>query len=181
MRVILIGYMGAGKTTFGKALAQQMDMTFCDLDWYIEEQNRTTISQIFKNEGETAFREKEREALHKVMQQDNLILAVGGGTPCFYDNIDFMNQHAHTIYLSATPETLKAHIRMGGSKRPLVDGKTDEELTEFITTSLKKRESYYQKAADTITIPTITRQEEIDECVEVLKKIIINRVSQQKQ
>ena len=75
----------------------------------------------------------------------------------------------------------QTHIRMGGSKRPLVDGKTDEELTEFITTSLKKRESYYQKAADTITIPTITRQEEIDECVEVLKKIIINRVSQQKQ
>ena len=132
MRVILIGYMGAGKTTFGKALAQQMDMTFCDLDWYIEEQNRTTISQIFKNEGETAFREKEREALHKVMQQDNLILAVGGGTPCFYDNIDFMNQKAHTIYLSATPETLKAHIRMGGSKAPMLISGKDTKLRELV-------------------------------------------------
>jgi shikimate kinase len=112
MKVILIGYMGAGKTTLGKALAQEMGLRFFDLDWYIEEQNDTTISEIFAQEGEAGFREKERQALHEVIQKDDIVLAVGGGTPCFYDNIDFMNQQARTIYLKATPETLKAHIRM---------------------------------------------------------------------
>ena len=181
MKVILIGYMGAGKTTIGKALAQQMGLNFCDLDWYIEEQNGTTISQIFAQEGEVAFREKERQALHEVIQQDDIVLAVGGGTPCFYDNIDFMNQQAHTIYLKAMPETLKAHIRMGASKRPLVDGKTDEELTEFITSSLKKREPYYQKATDTVTIKTITRQEQIDQYVKIIKQSISYHTSHQNQ
>ena len=165
MKVVLIGYMGAGKTTLGKALAQEMGLRFFDLDWYIEEQNDTTISEIFAQEGEAGFREKERQALHEVIQKDDIVLAVGGGTPCFYDNIDFMNQQARTIYLKATPETLKAHIRMGGSKRPLVDGKTDEELIAYITESLKKREPYYLQAQHVVEIDTITREEQIDDYV----------------
>ena len=92
-----------------------------------------------------------------------------------------MNQQAHTIYLKATPETLKAHTRMGASKRPLVDGKTDEELTEFITSSLKKREPYYQKATDTVTIKTITRQEQIDQYVKIIKQSISYHTSHQNQ
>jgi len=169
MKVILIGYMGAGKTTLGKALAQEMGLRFFDLDWYIEEQNDTTISEIFAQEGEAGFREKERQALHEVIQKDDIVLAVGGGTPCFYDNIDFMNQQARTIYLKATPETLKAHIRMGGSKRPLVDGKTDEELIAYITESLKKREPYYLQAQHVVEIDTITREEQIEQYVKEIE------------
>lgn len=169
MKIVLIGYMGAGKTTLGKTLAKRMGLRFYDLDWYIEEKSGSTISQIFAQEGEAAFREKERQALHEVIETDNIVLAVGGGTPCFYDNIDFMNQHACTIYLKATPETLKAHIRMGGSKRPLVDGKTDEELIAYIKESLKGREPYYQQAQHVVEIDTITRQEQIDHYVEELR------------
>lgn len=165
MKIVLIGYMGAGKTTLGKALAQQTGLRFYDLDWYIEEKSGTTISQIFKQEGEAAFREKERQALHEVIETEDIVLAVGGGTPCFYDNIDFMNQQACTIYLKATPETLKAHIRMGESKRPLVDGKTDEELIAYIEESLKVREPYYLQARHVVEIATITRQEQIEQYI----------------
>lgn len=169
MKIILIGYMGAGKTTLGKVLAKQMGLRFCDLDWYIEEKSGTTISQIFKQEGEAIFRKKEQQALHEVIGTDDIVLAVGGGTPCFYDNIDFMNQQAHTVYLKATSETLKAHIKMGGAKRPLVDGKTDEELTRYIEESLKGREPYYLKAQHVLEIDTITQQEQIDQYVKEIE------------
>jgi len=165
MKIALIGYMGAGKTTLGKALAQSMGFQFYDLDWWIEEKVGCTIAEIFAQQGEEAFREIERLALHEVLEKDNVVLSVGGGTPCFFDNIDYMNRNACTVYLNASVETLKAHIRMGGSKRPLVDGKSDEELTDYITTSLEKREPYYRQATYQVQIATITQQEQIDQYV----------------
>ncbi|MBR3477948.1 MAG: shikimate kinase [Bacteroidaceae bacterium] len=172
MKIALIGYMGAGKTTLGKALARQMGLQFYDLDWWIEEKAGCTIAQIFAQQGEDAFREMERQALHEVMQKDDIVLSVGGGTPCFFDNIDYMNSQANTVYLNASVETLKAHIRMGGSKRPLVDGKSDEELTAYITTSLQKRESYYRQATYQVQIATITREEQIENYVEEIQRRI---------
>ena len=106
------------------------------------------------------------------MQKDDIVLSVGGGTPCFFDNIDYMNSQANTVYLNASVETLKAHIRMGGSKRPLVDGKSDEELTAYITTSLQKRESYYRQATYQVQIATITREEQIENYVEEIQRRI---------
>lgn len=170
MKIILIGYMGAGKTTLGKALAQHMGLQFYDLDWWIEEKTGCTIAQIFAQQGENAFREMEQKALHEVLEKENIVLSVGGGTPCFFDNIDYMNHNANTVYLNASVETLKAHIRMGGSKRPLVDGKSDEELTEYITASLQKREVYYRQATYQVQIATITREEQIDGYVEEIQR-----------
>ena len=168
---VLIGYMGAGKTTLGKALAAKMGCDFCDLDWYIEQSTQRSIPQIFAEDGEDGFRQTERRCLHEVLASDNAVVAVGGGTPCFFDNMEFMNRYATTIYLEANPETLKTHIRMGGSKRPLVDGKTDEELTEYIKESLSKREPYYRQAKHTLHIDTITTEDQIAHYVNMLSSI----------
>ena len=90
-RILLTGYMGAGKTTLGRALATKLGLTFIDLDCYIEERFRKTISQIFAEKGEEGFRDIERRMLHEVAEFEDIIISTGGGTPCFFDNIDYMN------------------------------------------------------------------------------------------
>lgn len=109
-RIILIGYMGAGKTTLGKALAQATDLQFIDLDWYIEERFHTSIQQIFADKGESGFRDIERRMLHEVAEFEDVIISCGGGTPCYFDNIDYMNLQGDTIYLKATPEDRKSTL-----------------------------------------------------------------------
>ena len=89
-RIILIGYMGAGKTTVGKALSQSLALPFYDLDWYIEERYRRTIPQIFAENGENGFREIEQKILHEVAEVENVIISCGGRTPCFFDNMEYM-------------------------------------------------------------------------------------------
>lgn len=170
-RIILIGYMGAGKTTLGKALAQATGLQFIDLDWYIEERFHTSIQQIFADKGESGFRDIERRMLHEVAEFEDVIISCGGGTPCFFDNIDYMNLQGDTIYLKATPETLKAHLLMGKNKRPLIQGKSPEELIGFISESLSKRTMFYEKACHTIDIEVITRNEQIADYVEQIKQI----------
>ena len=170
-RIILIGYMGAGKTTLGKALAQATDLQFIDLDWYIEERFHTSIQQIFADKGESGFRDIERRMLHEVAEFEDVIISCGGGTPCYFDNIDYMNQQGDTIYLKATPETLKAHLLMGKNKRPLIQGKSPEELIGFISESLSKRTMFYEKAHYTIDIDVITRNDQIADYVEQIKQI----------
>ena len=96
-RIILIGYMGAGKTTVGKALSQSLALPFYDLDWYIEERYRRTIPQIFAENGENGFREIEQKVLHEVAEFENVIISCGGGTPCFFDNMEYMNRQAQTV------------------------------------------------------------------------------------
>lgn len=91
-RIILLGYMGAGKTTIGRALAKELDMLFYDLDWYIENRMRKTIRQIFDERGEEGFRTIEKSMLHEVAEFENVIISCGGGTPCFFDNMEYMNQ-----------------------------------------------------------------------------------------
>ena len=103
-RIILIGYMGAGKTTIGKALAQELGITFYDLDWYISNRMRKTIAQIFEERGEDGFRQIERNMLHEVAEFEDVVISCGGGTPCFFDNIDYMNQQAPVVYLTSGHE-----------------------------------------------------------------------------
>ena len=91
VRIILIGYMGAGKTTIGKALAKELNVQFYDLDWYITSRMRKTVAQIFDERGEEGFREIEKNMLHEVAEFEDVIISCGGGTPCFFDNIDYMN------------------------------------------------------------------------------------------
>ena len=99
-RIFIIGYMGAGKTTVGKALAKELNIEFYDLDWYIEARMRKTVKQIFDEQGEEGFRRIENNMLHEVGEFENVIVSCGGGTPCFFDNMDFMNRQGETVYLS---------------------------------------------------------------------------------
>ena len=111
IRIILIGYMGAGKTTIGKALAKALGVTFYDLDWYIETRMRRTVKQIFDSEGEEGFRRIEHNMLHEVAEFENVVLSCGGGTPCFFDNIEYMNRQGPVVYLKASPEVLYEHLK----------------------------------------------------------------------
>lgn len=153
--------MGAGKTTIGKALAREMDLDFYDLDWYIEDRFRKKIPQIFAEKGEGGFRDMERNMLREVGEFEDVVISCGGGTPCFFDNVDYMNQQGDTIFLSATPEVLKEHLLMGKSQRPLIQGKSPEELIDYIHESLQNRLPFYTKARHTLNIDVIHTREEI--------------------
>lgn len=150
--ITLIGYMCVGKTTVGKALAKELGVTFYDLDWYIEERFHKRIPQIFADEGEAAFRDLERRMLQEVAAFENIVLSCGGGTPCFFDNMEYMNRQGETVYLKASPEVLYDHLKMGKSVRPLLLNKTPEEVKVFIREQLEKRETYYSKAKHTLDV-----------------------------
>lgn len=145
-RIILIGYMGAGKTTLGRQLAKDTGLMFYDLDWYIQNRMHRTVAQIFEESGEDGFRTIERNMLHEVAEFENIVLSCGGGTPCFFDNMDFLNSQGETVYLKASPEVLCAHLRMGKGVRPLLLNKTPEEVEAFVREQLKAREPFYMKA-----------------------------------
>lgn len=151
-RIILIGYMGSGKTTVGKALAKELNLPFYDLDWYIETRMRKTVKQIFDERGEEGFRKMEHNMLHEVAEFENVIVSCGGGTPCFFDNMDYMNMQGETIYLKATPDVLHKHLQMGKGVRPLLLDKTPDEVHEYIERQLAEREAFYKKAKHTVDI-----------------------------
>jgi len=171
-RIILIGYMGAGKTTIGKALSKELDMMFYDLDWYIETRMHRTVAQIFAEKGEEGFRKIEHNMLHEVAEFENVIISCGGGTPCFFDNMDYLNEQGETIYLKARPEVLCSHLRMGKVERPLIKGKSPEELQQFIVEQLEKREPYYSKAKHHLDVSLMDNYEKIKISVEEVKKLL---------
>ncbi len=145
--VFLIGYMGVGKTTIGKKLAKHFDLDFIDIDQSIENKFNCSISDYFKKFGETSFRNEERKELERIIKEHNsAIVSVGGGLPCFFDNIQLMNQKGITIYLHRPAKELFQRLKQGKSKRPLIANMSDEKLLEFIEESLKRREEYYSKA-----------------------------------
>lgn len=172
IRIILIGYMGAGKTTVGKALAKALNVSFYDLDWYIETRMRRTVKQIFDQEGEKGFRRIEHNMLHEVAEFENVVLSCGGGTPCFYDNIDYMNAQGQVVYLKASPEVLYEHLKMGKGVRPLLLNKTPEEVRQFIVEQLAYREQFYSKARYTLDINLLDNHHKISVTVsELIEKL----------
>ena len=172
VRVILIGYMGAGKTTVGKALAANLGLTFYDLDWYITMRYHRSVPEIFAERGEEGFRDLERRMLHEVAEFENVVVSCGGGTPCFYDNMEYMNSLADTVYLKAEPDVLAKHLKMGKGKRPLIEGKTPEELETYIQESLQAREPFYSQAKYTIDISVLDTFTKIDECVRIIREMV---------
>ena len=153
--IIIIGYMGAGKTTVGKALAKELGVMFYDLDWYIESRMRKTVKQIFDEIGEEGFRKIERNMLHEVAEFENVVVSCGGGTPCFFDNMDYMNSVGQTFYLKASTETIVNHLAMSRGERPLLKGKSPEELRDFVGTQLAEREAWYAKASEVVNVDVL--------------------------
>ena len=172
IRIILIGYMGAGKTTIGRALATELGIPFYDLDWYIESRMRKKVPQIFAEKGEDGFRTIEHNMLHEVAEFEDVIISCGGGTPCFFDNMDYMNEQAETVYLKARPEVLYDHLRMGRTERPLLTGKSPEELQTFIAEQLEQREPYYSKARHTLDVSLMDNYEKIKISVSKLRELL---------
>ena len=171
-RIIIIGYMGAGKTTVGKVLAKELGLQFYDLDWYIEGRMHKTVSQIFAERGEEGFRDVERNMLREVAEFENVVISCGGGTPCFFDNMDYMNLQGDTVYLKATPEVLYSHLKMGRVERPLLKGKTPEEMKEFIAKQLSQREPYYLKAKHVLDVSLLDNYDKIKTSVDSLRNIL---------
>lgn len=145
-RIFLIGYMGAGKTTLGRALAKELGLEFIDLDNYIESRMCRSIAQIFAEKGEDGFRDIERRMLHEAGEFENVVVSTGGGTPCFFDNIEYMNSQGTTVFLDVPVERLFIRLSIARKKRPLIMNKSDEELRQFIVEQLEKRLPHYSKA-----------------------------------
>ncbi len=164
--------MGSGKTTVGKALSKETGMMFYDLDWYIESRMRKSVSQIFAERGEEGFRKLEHAMLHEVAEFEDVIISCGGGTPCFFDNVEYLNEQGDVVYLKATPETLYKHLLMAKVERPLLKGKTQDELISYITEHLKEREPFYQKARYSLDVSLLDDYDKVKISVERLRKIL---------
>lgn len=160
-RLIIIGYMGAGKTTIGHALSKTTGLPFYDLDWYIETRMHSSISALFEERGEDEFRKIERNMLHEVAEFENVIVSCGGGTPCFFDNMQYMNEQGDTLYLKASPTVLYEHIKMTRTPRPLLKNKTEEEIKAFIAQQVAVREPYYMQAKHIFDINLLDTREKI--------------------
>lgn len=167
--------MGAGKTTLGSALAQVFNAQFIDLDHYIQDQHDKTINELFEEFGEQGFRRIESDSLKALSKSDErIIIATGGGAPCFFDNMDVMNKSGITIYLKASPEALcqRLNIPEHKMKRPLIKDKTEKELLEFIGINLRNREPFYNQAKIIFETEYLTSRENVSEHIEKLKSII---------
>lgn len=156
MKVFLIGFMASGKTTIGGELAKEMNFRFIDLDHYIEEQEGQSIKAIFELYGEDKFREIENKALRDISAMDeDMVVASGGGTSCFYNSVDFMNKVGITVYLRAEVHELLARLIEAKTERPLLWGKSKDELNEYIIRVLDERKKYYEKAKITVPISDV--------------------------
>lgn len=145
-KVFLIGFMGCGKSTFGRKLAKQLQWDFIDLDDYIEQQEGCSISEIFKSKGEVYFRGLETKAVRNSENWNNTVISTGGGTPCFNDNAYFINKIGLSVYMKLTPEVLKNRLEGEKLKRPLIANLSDVELLSFIKNKLSERSADYSKS-----------------------------------
>lgn len=145
-RVFLIGYMGSGKSTIGRYVAKDLGWRFIDMDDFVESRIGCSISEFFAKNGEEAFRREETEALKCLAAEKNVIVATGGGAPCFGGNVDVMNASGLTIFINVATDELAKRLAPAKAKRPLIAGKSDDELEGFIAGQLKAREPFYRKA-----------------------------------
>lgn len=157
MRIFLIGFMGSGKTTLGKQLSEKLGLPFIDLDERIETAAGMKINDIFSTKGEAFFRKLEAVRLREVIEEEeNMILACGGGTPCYFDNITFINATGISIWLNTSKEVMADRLLKEAGHRPLVNGLSAEKLTEFIEDRLEQRLAYYSQATLTVDPSTIS-------------------------
>lgn len=171
-RVYLIGYMGAGKTTVGKVLEKLAGLSFIDLDHYIEGRFHKTVRQIFAEKGEEGFRDIERRMLHEVADFEDVLIATGGGTPCFFDNMEFMKATGMTIYLKVSVDELADRLELCKHTRPVLQGRSGNELKRFISESLQKRDGYYNQASVVYEAEKMLTESDVEEIALDLRSLI---------
>ena len=162
MKIVLLGYMASGKTSIGKKLAKMLNVPFVDLDDLISEKEKLSIQNIFKIKGEIYFRKKEIESLNEILlQKDNFILAVGGGTPCYGSNISVINNNSTSIYLKSSLQSIYNRLsdKKKKQKRPLISEINNKELKEFIAKHLFERSPFYEQAHYTVETDNKSKKE----------------------
>lgn len=152
MKVFLLGFMGSGKTHWGRIWAERSGQPFYDLDQLIEARQNSTINHLFETIGEAGFRELESAALHSFAETADAIIACGGGTPCYADNMDWMLANGITVYLSSTPQAILSRVQEEQDKRPLLKKVNPAELLFFIEQKLKEREPFYSRAGHILPV-----------------------------
>jgi shikimate kinase len=170
-KIVLIGYMGSGKSIVGFELAKKLKINYFDLDNLIEESHSLTVSEIFKLKGEIFFRKREHEIFtQKIMSEDDFVLSTGGGTPCYYNNhLLFEKENMQTIYLKASINTITQRLVGQKDKRPLIQSLSNNDLAEYVGKHLFERSYYYNKAKYTISVDDKTISQIVDEIVCLLQ------------
>ena len=165
MHIILLGYMASGKSTIGKQLSKKLGIPFLDLDTYIYEKENKSVSEIFSQNGEIYFRKKEHEYLREVLEnQQDFILSLGGGTPCYANNIELiLNKNSISIYLKASIQTLSNRLLKNKNLWPLVAFLEDDQVPEFIAKHLFERRFFYEQARKVVVIDQKSVSEIVDE------------------
>jgi len=171
MKIILVGMMGSGKSSVGKSLAKALAYQFVDTDTEIEKQVGKSIPEIFEEEGEEAFRDIEKRFMSGLLVQNKLVIATGGGLPCFNNQMEFVNQLGLSIYLKAEPAFLTSRLINKKKKRPLISEMNEEEMTGFLKDLLSKRKPVYEKAQLHINAMNVR----ITELTDAIKSIVDNK------
>lgn len=172
--IFLIGYMASGKTSLGRYAAKLLCRDFIDLDHYIEARFRQSIGNLFAQHGEEGFRRIERNMLHEVGEFENVLIATGGGTPCFFDNMAYMQQQGITVFLACSVDIICHRLRIAKVKRPLVEGCTADELRTRVETMLSQRLPFYMQAQYTFTADEYEKATVLALATEQLRTIIEN-------
>ena len=172
-RIYLIGYMGAGKTTLGKTLAQQMNLNYIDTDHFIENRYRKKIRDIFATEGEYRFREIEHRILLEISEFEDIVISTGGGFPCFNNNMVIMNNTGITVYLEASVEELTARLDASKNVRPVLQNRSGDELEAFIKDSINVRKTFYEQANIRFQVLSKVTKKDVERLAKELDKELI--------
>ena len=171
MKVVLVGYMGSGKSSVGKLLGLQLGIPFYDLDAVIEDIEQLSISEIIKKKGELYFRKSENNILKQILHKDeSIVLSVGGGTPCYYNNHELLLQEGVvSFYLKATSAKLVERLQVEKESRPLVASLNKDELLDFVNKHLFDRSYYYHQVNHVVAIDEKSVDQLVDEIVKQLR------------
>lgn len=164
-RIYLVGYMGAGKTTAARRLAHRLGWEVVDTDALFEEKYKISVNDFFNKYDETLYRKLESEVLKATESLENVVVSTGGGTACYFDNMEWMNQHGLTVFLRISPQAAVDRVIHSRHKRPLVEGKCEEELTEFVNRHYASRMPFYEQALITVKSEDL----DVDSLLEMIK------------
>ena len=171
-KIVLLGYMASGKSSLGKALAENLDCRFIDLDDYIAKKEQLSITDLFDKKGEASFRKKEKKYLKKLIRKDkSFVLALGGGTPEIKGVMKLINKYCISFYLNANTQTLYNRLAPKTVERPLLTHISEDFLKEYIDMHLGKRKKYYEKANFEVAVDDLNVEEIVVKIISKLKNI----------